>query len=79
MFDGLAKSLQTAGFQIGKAEELRIDREQKEATDIINGLYASGKNESEISREILEGKHPQLIGKYNKATTDWHLGKSKSL
>ncbi len=76
--DGLAKSLQNAGYQIGKAEDLRIDREQKETINIINGLYASGKSESEISREILAGKHPQLIGKYNKATTDWHLGKVKA-
>ena len=39
--DGLAKSLQTAGYQIGKAEDLRIDREQKETINIINGLYVA--------------------------------------
>ena len=76
--DGLAKSLAEAGYKVGRAENLKIDREQEEAIGIIDGLYASGKSESEISREILAGKHPQLTGKYNKATTDWHLGKVKA-
>ena len=76
--DGLAKSLAEAGYKVGRAENLKIDREQKEAIGIIDGLYASGKSESDISREILAGKHPQLTGKYNKATTDWHLGKVKA-
>ena len=76
--DGLAKSLAEAGYKVGRAENLKIDREQEEAIGIIDGLYASGKSESDISREILAGKHPKLTGKYNKATTDWHLGKVKA-
>ena len=76
--DGLAQSLIDAGYKLGDAQNIKIDREKDEAIGIIEGLYASGKSESDISQEILAGKHPQLIGKYNKATTNWHLGKVKA-
>jgi len=76
--DGLAKSLKTAGFQIGKAEELRIDRKKDKAIAKIDELYANGKSFETIQAEIISGKHTELTGKYIEATTNYHAGRVKA-
>ena len=76
--DGLAKSLKTAGFQIGKAEELRIDRKKNKAIAKIDELYANGKSFETIQAEIISGKHTELTGKYIEATTNYHAGRVKA-
>ena len=76
--DGLAKSLQNAGYQIGKAESLRIDRKKDKAIAKIDELYANGKSFETIQAEIIKGDHPELTGKYVDATTNYHAGKVKA-
>ena len=76
--DGLAKSLANAGYLIGQGENKRIDREKDEAINKIQTLYASGNSFEKIQSEILAGKHPDLVGKYTEATTNFHLGKVKA-
>ncbi len=76
--DGLAKSLQNAGYQIGKAESLRIDRKKDKAIAKIDELYANGKSFETIQAEIISGNHPELTGKYIDATTNYHAGKVKA-
>ncbi len=76
--DGLAKSLQNAGYQIGKAEELRIDRKKDKAIAKIDEMYATGKSFETIQAEIISGKHPELTGKYIDATTNYHAGRVKA-
>tara|TARA_R100001082_G_C4365920_1_gene161945 strand:- start:4928 stop:6835 length:1908 start_codon:yes stop_codon:yes gene_type:complete len=73
--DGLAKSLDNAGYLIQNAENTRIDREKTEAINKIQELYASGKKVEDIQAEILANKHPDLTGKYIDATTKFHTGK----
>ena len=73
--DGLAKSLDNAGYLIQNAENTRIDREKGEAIDKIQELYSSGKKVEDIQAEILANKHPDLTGKYIDATTKFHIGK----
>ena len=72
--DGLAKSLENAGYRIGKAENLRIDRKKDKAIAKIDELYASGKSFETIQAEIIANKHPDLTGKYVEATTNYHAG-----
>lgn len=76
--DGLAKSLTNAGYQIGKAESLRIDRKKDKAIAKIDELYANGKSFETIQAEIISGKHPELTGKYIEATTNYHAGRVKA-
>jgi hypothetical protein len=76
--DGLAKSLTNAGYQIGKAETLRIDRKKDKAIAKIDELYANGKSFETIQAEIISGNHPELTGKYIDATTNYHAGKVKA-
>lgn len=76
--DGLAKSLTNAGYQIGKAESLRIDRKKDKAIAKIDELYANGKSFETIQAEIISGDHPELTGKYIDATTNYHAGKVKA-
>ena len=76
--DGLAKSLQTAGFQIGKAEDLRIDRKKDAAIAKIDEMVANGKSFETIQAEIIKGDHPELTGKYIDATTNYHAGRVKA-
>lgn len=73
--DGLAKSLDNAGYLIKNAENTRIDREKGEAINKIQELYSSGKKVEDIQAEILANKHPDLTGKYIDATTKFHIGK----
>ena len=76
--DGLAKSLQNAGYQIGKAEELRIDRKKDGAIAKIDEMVANGKSFETIQAEIIKGDHPELTGKYIDATTNYHAGRVKA-
>jgi hypothetical protein len=76
--DGLAKALTNAGYKVGKAEELRIDRKKDKAIAKIDELYANGKSFETIQSEIISGKHPELTGKYIDATTNYHAGKVKA-
>ena len=76
--DGLAKSLQNAGYQIGKAEALRIDRKKDKAIAKIDELYANGKTFEQIQSEIISNQHPELSGKYIEATTNYHAGRVKA-
>jgi len=76
--DGLAKSLTNAGYQIGKAESLRIDRKKDKAIAKIDELYATGKSFETIQAEIISGKHKELTGKYIEATTNYHAGRVKA-
>ena len=77
--DGLAKSLENAGYRIGKAENLRIDRKKDKAIAKIDELYASGKSFETIQAEIIANKHPDLTGKYVEATTNYHAGRVKAM
>ena len=76
--DGLAKSLTDAGYKIGKANELRIDRKKDAAIAKIDEMYATGKSFETIQAEIIKGDHPELTGKYIDATTNYHAGKVKA-
>jgi hypothetical protein len=76
--DGLAKSLVNAGYKIGEAENLRIDRKKDKAIAKIDELYANGKSFETIQSEIISGKHPELTGKYINATTNYHAGRVKA-
>ena len=76
--DELSKSLTNAGYKIGDAETLRIDRKKDEAIAKIDELYANGKSFETIQSEIISGKHPELTGKYIKATTNYHAGRVKA-
>ena len=76
--DGLAKALTNAGYQIGKAESLRIDRKKDKAIAKIDELYATGKSFETIQAEIISGKHKELTGKYIEATTNYHAGRVKA-
>ena len=62
--DGLVKSLNNAGYQVAKAENLRIDRKKDKAIAKIDEMYATGKSFETIQAEIISGKHPELTGKY---------------
>ena len=70
--DGLAKSLKNAGYKVGKAESLRIDRKKDKAIAKIDELYANGNTFEQIQSQIIAGKHPELTGKYIDATTNYH-------
>tara|TARA_R110000823_G_scaffold84516_1_gene190029 strand:+ start:489 stop:2501 length:2013 start_codon:yes stop_codon:yes gene_type:complete len=76
--DGLAKSLTNAGYNIGKAESLRIDRKKDSAIAKIDEMYANGKSFETIQAEIIKGDHPELTGKYIEATTNYHAGRVKA-
>jgi len=76
--DGLAKSLQNAGYKVGKAESLKIDRKKDKAIAKIDELYANGNTFEQIQSQIIAGKHPELTGKYIDATTNYHAGKVKA-
>ncbi len=76
--DGLAKSLQNAGYKVGKAETLRIDRKKDKAIAKIDELYANGNTFEQIQSQIIAGKHPELTGKYVDATTNYHAGRVKA-
>ena len=76
--NGLAKSLKNAGYAIGKAESLRIDRKKDGAIAKIDEMYASGKSFETIQAEIIKGDHPELTGKYIEATTNYHAGRVKA-
>ena len=76
--DGLAKSLTNAGYKIGKAEELRIDRKKDKAIAKIDEMVANGKTFETIQAEIIKGDHPELTGKYINATTNYHAGRVKA-
>ena len=76
--DGLAKSLKNAGYKVGKAESLRIDRKKDKAIAKIDELYANGNTFEQIQSQIIAGKHPELTGKYIDATTNYHAGKVKA-
>ena len=76
--DGLVKSLNNAGYQVAKAENLRIDRKKDKAIAKIDELYANGKSFETIQAEIIKGDHPELTGKYIDATTNYHAGKVKA-
>ena len=51
-----------------------IDKKQDDAAIKVQGLYASGMTADAISKEILDGKHPDLEGKYVKAVVDGYAG-----
>lgn len=51
-----------------------VDKKQDDAAIKVQGLYASGKTADEISKEIINGKHPDLEGKYTKAVVDGYAG-----
>ena len=51
-----------------------VDKKQDDAAIKVQGLYASGKTADEISNEIINGKHPDLEGKYTKAVVDGYAG-----
>ena len=51
-----------------------IDKKQDDAAIKVQGLYASGMTADNISKEILDGKHPDLEGKYVKAVVDGYAG-----
>ena len=76
--DGLAKALTNAGYKVGKAESLRIDRKKDKAIAKIDELYANGNTFEQIQSQIIAGKHPELSGKYIDATTNYHAGKVKA-
>ena len=76
--DGLVKSLNNAGYQVAKAENLRIDRKKDKAIAKIDEMYANGKSFETIQAEIISGKHPELTGKYIDATTNYHAGRVKA-
>jgi hypothetical protein len=76
--DGLAKALSDAGYKIGEAENLRIDRKKDKAIAKIDELYANGNTFEQIQSQIIAGKHPELTGKYIDATTNYHAGKVKA-
>ena len=76
--DGLAKSLQNAGYKVGKAESLRIDRKKDAAIAKIDEMVANGKSFETIQAEIIKGDHPELTGKYIDATTNYHAGRVKA-
>ena len=73
--NGLSKSLEKAGYLIGNAENSRIDMKKDAAKNEIGALYASGKSFEDINTEILAGKHPNLVGSYVDATTNYHKGR----
>lgn len=76
--DGLAKALTNAGYKVGKAESLRIDRKKDKAIAKIDELYANGNSFEQIQSQIIAGKHPELTGKYIDATTNYHAGRVKA-
>jgi len=76
--DGLAKALSNAGYKVGKAESLRIDRKKDKAIAKIDELYANGNTFEQIQSQIIAGKHPELTGKYIDATTNYHAGRVKA-
>ncbi len=75
---GLSKSLADAGFKLGQANEIRIDRKKDKAIAKIDELYANGKSFETIQSEIIANKHPELTGKYIEATTNYHAGRVKA-
>lgn len=76
--DSLAKALTNAGYKVGKAESLRIDRKKDKAIAKIDELYANGNSFEQIQSQIIAGKHPELTGKYIDATTNYHAGRVKA-
>jgi hypothetical protein len=76
--DGLAKALASASQSVAIGENLRINNKKDKAIEKIQALEASGKTLEVIQGEILEGKHPDLTGKYIDATTQFHSGKVKA-
>ena len=51
-----------------------VDKKQDDAAIKVQGLYAQGKTADEISKEIIDGKHPDLEDKYVKAVVDGYAG-----
>ena len=76
--DGLAKALTNAGYSLGKASSLKIDREKDDAAGKIKELQATGKTFETIQAEIISGEHPELTGKYVQATANYHAGRVKA-
>ena len=73
--DGLVKSLENSAIKFGNALSTKQDLKKDTAINKINELYASGKKFEDINAEILAGKHPELVGGYIDATTNYHKGR----
>jgi len=76
--DGLAKALINSSGVVGRADNNRINNNKDAAIEKIQAMEAGGKNLETIQKEILDGKHPDLTGKYVEATTQFHTGKVKA-
>ena len=56
-----------------------VTKKQDTAKSKINELYASGKSSEDISAEILEGKHPELSGRYVEKIVSQEQGKLSAI
>jgi len=73
--DGLAKALANSSIKFGNALSTKQDLKKDKAISKINEMYASGKKFEDINKEILQGLHPELVGSYIDATTNYHKGR----
>ena len=55
--------------------EANIEGQQDAAKKKIESMYASGKSMKDINKEILNGDHPDLEGKYTQAIVEGQIGR----
>lgn len=76
----LARTLQrTVNPALERIYERNIEKQKDEAKEKINQLFLEGKKSDTIQKEILEGKHPELSGRYVDKTVSYHTGRHEAI
>jgi len=76
----LARTLQrTVNPALERIYDRNVEKQKDEAKTKINQLFLEGKKSDQIQAEILEGKHPELSGKYVEKTVSYHTGRHEAV
>ena len=76
----LARTLQrTVNPALERIYSRNIEKQKDEAKTKINQLFLEGKTSDQIQTEILEGKHPELSGRYVEKTVSYHTGRQDAV
>jgi len=76
----LARTLQrTVNPALERIYDRNVEKQKDEAKTKINQLFLEGKKSDQIQSEILEGKHPELSGRYVEKTVSYHTGRQEAV
>jgi len=76
----LARTLQrTVNPALERIYARNIEKQKDTAKEKINQLFLEGKKSDVIQQEILEGKHPELSGRYVEKTVSYHTGRHEAI